>query len=458
MSEKVIYGNTTTGILKGKFKKGNYKFKVRFGTNKKDVTDYGLKNYSSMYYFDSDEEAIKAFKEYQDGKRKEYEQKKLEYESEQRELLGKNLNKNANNSHKDLTLKEYVYFKSEAEKGLFYSNIPLKDDGEEYARNTIKGMVEQLKTLSDEKYKKFNTKRLLEFDNEDAEAYIRELRKRGIANTTLDKYLRTLKVVFYSLETELQLRKEKTNPFFGIKVGSVGKRDKTSLNALTEYDVVKDELLKEAKKYKGKNKEAIFYLLALTSMMRRGEICALEWENIDFKNNIIKINGVLEANEFGGGVSYKPCTKSGDKRITIMTTEVAQLLETMKAKQGNRSKWKDSDGNYHNLVFRKIDDRPLGLKHWSDEWRSIRNNLLREQKIGKQTTLHDLRGSGITYHLLVLHTPVNIVAKVVGHEDVSITLNVYANAEEESVYQLARDINKGSNKKVLKNKVFRLKK
>lgn len=459
MSGKVVYGNTTTGILKGKFKKGNYKFKVRFGTNKKEITDYGLKNYSAMYYFDSDEEAIESFKEYQEGKRKEYEQNKQEYETEQKELLGKNLNKNANNSHKDLTLKKYVYFESEDEKGLFYSNIPLKDDGEKYAKNTIKGMVEQLKTLSDEKYKKFNTKRLLEFDKEDAENFIRELRNRDIANATLDKYLRTLKVVFNSLETELQLRKEGTNPFTGVKVGSVGKRDKTSLNAITEYDVVKEELLKKAS---DKEKDYIFYLIALTSMMRRGEIAALRWEDIDFKNNVIKIEGVLEANEFSGGVSYKPSTKNGEKRITIMVSEVADLLQKLKIRQGNRNLWKDTSAKYHNLVFKKKDDTPYSLKHWSDGWRDFRSSLLKREVISKQTTLHDLRGSGITYHLLTLHTPVNVVANMVGHEDVSITLNVYGNAEEESVYQLARDMNKSSNvkvnnKKIFKNRVFRLK-
>lgn len=86
--------------------------------------------------------------------------------------------------------------------------------------------------------------------------------------------------------------------------------------------------------------------LLIVSGCRRGEIAALKWKNVDFKNSKIKIDSTLLYSSDRG--IYENATKTGDVRFLKLPAETMAILREYKkywfelrAKNGDR--WKQSD-------------------------------------------------------------------------------------------------------------------
>ncbi|MGF2942586.1 tyrosine-type recombinase/integrase [Enterococcus xiangfangensis] len=446
--EKIIQGNKTTGIVK--LETGKYKFKVRYGTNKSGISDYGLFDKQKTVKVTTDAEAKKFFKKYKEEMQNLYIEEKARYEEKQEIVATQYTADNADESLLSMTFKEFTFFeKGNQEEGLFFSNIPRTNGGDNYSINTLNTLRKNIAVINQDAYSFFNKKKLVEIDSEDAEELVEALRKKKwivnkaeglektMANSTLSNYVKSLKIIFKSLETTVKLRKKDSNPFMNVKVGTIKyKKDgKTSLDTVDEYDVVKEELKNMVS---NEPDTALFFLFAMISMLRREEIAALEWSDLNYEDKTIKIKGVLEEDTYLNKIGYREYTKNGEIRLSIMNNELIEILKRIEPME--KKYWLDDKGNKHDFIFLK-NDRLYKLDYWTNQWRTyFRPKLLEKGLIKNKTTLHDLRGSGISYYLIEKKMDVTVLARIVGHSDIAMTLNVYSHATDNNVKQFAMEI------------------
>ena len=156
--------------------------------------------------------------------------------------------------------------------------------------------------------------------------------------------------------------------------------------------------------------------------MRRGELLALTWDNIDFDNATIFIKRSVSYTP-GNGCVYK-ATKNKKKRRIEVTEETLNILRQEKAKQ---DKYKDSleneedkdQYNTGNLVLCWEDGQPIHPdtpSTWFPDF-CIACGLPR-------LTFHCLRHTHAS-HLLAEGEDISYVSKRLGHSDITITYKTY---------------------------------
>jgi len=168
--------------------------------------------------------------------------------------------------------------------------------------------------------------------------------------------------------------------------------------------------------------------------MRRGELLALRWSDIDFDNCHLDVNQALVDTKAHGLEFKSPKSKAGKRRISLPAIATKELRRHRNGQAEKFFKLGFRPGN-DGLVFMRIyGDGTLGPcrpRALTKMFASLIAN------VGvPQITLHGLRHSHIT-HLLMDGEPINIVSKRAGHSTVSITLDVYGHVLEESQQELA---------------------
>jgi len=173
-----------------------------------------------------------------------------------------------------------------------------------------------------------------------------------------------------------------------------------------------------------------FALLALYSQMRRGELIALNWSDINLKTGIIDIkhNAVYVP---GQNIILKsPKTKAGRRRIQL-SSDVLPVLRELKKEQVQahwnlQEAWIESGA-----VFTQWNGARMHVDTPSKWFRKFlkRNSL-------PHIRLHDLRHTGASM-LIASGQDVEAVRKRLGHARASTTLDIYAHAFEASEQQAA---------------------
>ncbi len=180
----------------------------------------------------------------------------------------------------------------------------------------------------------------------------------------------------------------------------------------------KEEIKQFISALKGTDLE-IPMLIDLSLGLRRGELLALKWSDIDFTNNQVHISHNLVLDENRNIVTKKPKSKSGDRVISlspklsaILKHEHIRYLEH-RLKLG--TKYQDN-----NLVICKADGTPYNPDSFSSKFRRfIKNNNLRSIR------LHDIRHTNCT-QLLINVVDMKNMQERLGHSDYSITANTYS--------------------------------
>jgi integrase len=159
-------------------------------------------------------------------------------------------------------------------------------------------------------------------------------------------------------------------------------------------------------------------LVALFTGMRRGEILALPWGNVDLDGKLIRVRVSLEETQAGLRIK-PPKSKAGVRNITLPHI----LVETLRAQrqrlleqrlQLGLGKLGDDD-----LVFPRFDGSPQQPNAFSAEW----SRLAAEHGLG--ITFHGLRHVHAS-QLIDAGVDVVTIAKRLGHSSPATTLNVYA--------------------------------
>src|SRR6266487_2109060 len=161
----------------------------------------------------------------------------------------------------------------------------------------------------------------------------------------------------------------------------------------------------------------VLLAVAVVTGMRRGELLALRWSDIDFDRRRLLVLHSVDFIPKYGYVEGKPKTAAGKRWISFP----AFLLDMLKQHQAqqlrlrdNAEKWEDRD-----LVFPNLSGGYLHPNHMGEKFRE----LLKEAGL-PAIHFHDLRHSAATI-LLCMGVNVKVIQELLGHSDISVTLGVY---------------------------------
>ncbi|MDD4831518.1 MAG: site-specific integrase [Bacilli bacterium] len=146
---------------------------------------------------------------------------------------------------------------------------------------------------------------------------------------------------------------------------------------------------------------------------RKGEIRALNWNDIDFYKNTIRINKGLSDNVNGQRyIITSPKTASSNREIPL----IRDLVDDLKKMQEQAKTFK----NYKDSWFVFGNELPLG----DDAIRRHKNNNCVSAGV-KQIRIHDFRHSCASL-LINNSADITLVAKYLGHSKIEETLNTYS--------------------------------
>ena len=199
----------------------------------------------------------------------------------------------------------------------------------------------------------------------------------------------------------------------------------TEMRSLTPQEAKK--VLKAAR---GDRLEAL-YVLALTSGMRRGELFALSWSNVDLENGTLKVAGALLAD----GTIVPPKTLKSRRHVALTKLAIEALQRRRIIQLEERLAASTEWDNEFDLVLTNLVGNPLNPSNFSARDFPA---LLRRSGV-KRIRFHDLRHSTASL-LLSLDVHPKIVQELLGHSTIGVTMDIYSHSmpslQEEAVTRL----------------------
>ncbi len=189
--------------------------------------------------------------------------------------------------------------------------------------------------------------------------------------------------------------------------------------------------------------QVVFRLLAFTGM-RRGELLALQWRDIDFDKQELHITKTLAMNREKQIIVQSPKTKAGVRTIPIENKTFAMLKDW----HSEQRKFLNLGRQYkiNQLVVTTQDNHPLPfpqIGHWLDQIINEYNDTQKPQTYLKRITTHGFRHTFATlmYGSDNSITPKDL-QKLMGHDTMQVTMDIYTHATKKGQEKLADAINK----------------
>jgi len=158
-------------------------------------------------------------------------------------------------------------------------------------------------------------------------------------------------------------------------------------------------------------------LLALGAGLRRGEILALRWRDIDLDAGIIRVERSLgEADTL---YIKAPKTSAGRRSVAVPPFVVAALNNHRRQALELRMSLGQGKPNHDDLIFTTIDGAPWHPDKLSRDWA----NLVRLRKLPR-VSFHALRHTNASL-LIAGGLDVHSVSRRIGHKSANLTLSVY---------------------------------
>lgn len=189
-----------------------------------------------------------------------------------------------------------------------------------------------------------------------------------------------------------------SSPMLKVKPPRAEKTDRKALSEEQMRDILTH--------VEGKPFVGLLVRLALGTGMRRGELAALRWRDLDLVAGKIFVTRAIV--KVGGcEIETKPKTQSGTRVISIPSSLLAELRSL-------------SAGPDEPLLLTVQGGRP-SLAHMS----RVVGDVMKAVGLGDGYCLHSARHAHAT-HLLSQKMPVKAVSQRLGHSDVTTTLRTYA--------------------------------
>ncbi len=210
-------------------------------------------------------------------------------------------------------------------------------------------------------------------------------------------------------------------------------KDGESGRSITDYE--RKVLLQVIDGHRGE----LFCKLMLYCGLRPGEVCALQWVDIDFKEECLRVNKALKKT----GKVGAPKSKAGTRIVPIPSFFIEELLQ----KKGSPFELvcPQTNGNYHTKTTRiKMWKNICRLMNIAMGCQVFRNELVPPYPLADDFTMYNLRHTYCT-DLEKKGVPINIARRLMGHASIETTSRIYTHSSKES-FNIAKDIINGTEK------------
>ncbi|MBN1067142.1 site-specific integrase [Clostridium botulinum] len=259
------------------------------------------------------------------------------------------------------------------------------------------------------------------------EQFLSKLKKTKLSSTTIQKHYLVLNG---ALNKAIKLQMLNDNP---CKYVDTPKRSKYKASILTFEELHSIYTNLNTKIYE----DYIMKLgmdLTIETGLRRGEMCGLQWSDIDFDNKILNVNtALIRVNN-----DYKISNLKTDSsyRKLPLSNEIIKILKSHKSKQNiNKIKYGNNfiysnkfggDSTEYNLIFTWENGRYIIPSNFLQRLK----RLCKYCKIEKNIRWHDLRHSNATI-LLKNKISMKVIQERLGHSLMQTTADIYAHVTEE---------------------------
>lgn len=265
---------------------------------------------------------------------------------------------------------------------------------------------------------------------------------KPLSSTTVKKHFLVLNA---SLNKALKLQMISTNPCIYVDAPKRS-RHKASILTLDEISLIYDRL--DSKKYY----DYIFSLgltLTIETGLRRGEMCGLQWSDIDFENKILTCNNALI--RIKNYYTMSDLKTEGSYRQLPLSDNILSILKHHKAIQlknklrygeyyTNRNKF---NGIEYDLIFTEENGEFIMPSRFLQRIK----RLCKYCGIEKNICWHDLRHSNATL-LLKLGVSMKVIQERLGHTLMQTTADIYAHVTKDMNTEATDIISKSLYKKI----------
>lgn len=166
-----------------------------------------------------------------------------------------------------------------------------------------------------------------------------------------------------------------------------------------------------------------FPYIALMTGMRKGEILALQWKDIDFDNDVIHVTKSV-GHQGDRPFVKKPKTEAGNRLVPLLA-DLKEFLLTIKPRKAD------------NYIISDDGKTPLTNRRYITLSREFK------EQTGAECTAHQLRHSFATI-AFENEVDAKAIQEIIGHKQLSTTMDIYADFRERSVKKAAEKLNKSS--------------
>lgn len=278
---------------------------------------------------------------------------------------------------------------------------------EQLASQTVKGYKPALARAVEE----FGEDPIDVIQPKDIQSFFKVMALKGFTSKTIANHRIVLNQIFnYAIvEGDIQY-----NPCSSVKIPKTSKKSPREAASTTDEDKILQS-----------DHEWLFPLFALLTGLRKGEILALQWKDIDFEGDVIHVTKSVE--HIGEEPRLKtPKTESGTRIVPLLSV-LKQRIEPHKDKP-DKFIFSDDGGK-----------TPLRNKRYHKHYADY------SKEVGISCTAHQLRHS---YATIAVEEDVNPkdLQNALGHADITTTMNIYAEARKKSVEKVAEKLNSRFNR------------
>lgn len=234
---------------------------------------------------------------------------------------------------------------------------------------------------------------------------------KAVTPKTAKNYLSFLSSVF---SYAIQMRIIRDNPCRAIKI-KLGEKPEADCYTLEEAQHFLDLMAKEPLSFQA------FFSLAIYGGYRRGELCGLEWKDIDFNTDVVSIRRTSQYTKEKRTFTDTTKTKKSQRSLK-MPPEVMAILRRYHAEQSEErlklgDQWVDSD-----RLFVAWNGAPISP---NVPYKWLLNFCERTGMRKAKAALHSFRHLNASL-LITSGVDVKTVSSALGHSQVSTTTNIYA--------------------------------
>jgi len=170
--------------------------------------------------------------------------------------------------------------------------------------------------------------------------------------------------------------------------------------------------------------------------IRRGELMALTWMDIDFDNKRVNIDKSTVKVKTGEYITKDPKSESG-RRVIEAPDILIDFLRREKKEYLKRRLQHGAGYHDYNLVVSQSNGQPYTADYYTHKFKK----LLKKHGL-KHIRLHDLRHTNATF-MLKLGVSTKIMQKNLGHSTFNTTMDIYSHVLEDMGREAAETLNDG---------------